>query len=1403
VEEYNLPAFPTPLGSGNTGVMVTFTLSYGQHDLVIQLIQAHANKTPADIVRTFWGSHMCVWFSLIDNSLVCFTGPEAEASKVSKEVVIPPAALLNHVAEILSKDRERTKEDKKGSTALLNLDHVHVAHMLIAAVKLFAGSVDPTRMAIEEKIPLDYISSLSQKLAPASDPQGRERQRKRAQYILSKLLWGKLKGAGKPFSDPAYNVFVNSVRRQSSRYMRDSVEGRLSFDWRLSLMNLVDFLRLQTPHLLSPKINSLTLANVLSDIIVARVVPDDVNDEADEEADEEDDEEMDEEEEEEDADDNDDDNDEGEMEVDGENAAPAPAPSSSQLPSSIPRFGNKKKTVKPPPANSKAVKETSSVFSRFFRLSGNILGDEAVRTAVREALKEHVDAISREMVVAGQIVTHTLLQWWKNKGTERAPVITKRHDNASEEFFRHSLTEGRNFSRGQHRNAAPAPTLFVGGQRISRSDRVPGDNRVVGEQSERMREMSALRLGMDKIHGIVPKMFAYLNCAVDRVISDALSQLSRNDSTRATLVDLQKQGSQGDPRKKLVNLVIDCILRLQRKKIVKRGADFDTLGNNDIKDVDYSPFNDLATAMNVDFIPEVLLDLIDKVSGWLWEGRDANDSHLGPSESDLKRKERKDKKAIKGKARAPKKASKSVRSHGGFKAPRALRKENDVLDGPLDLAGFKAILDRNNNRVRMGANVLLHMLEEMEEWIKELSPEAQREYLGMNFKKTCESLQADARGDPGAVVEEDNAGEGGGKKNKAAKDALNIDDVVDDFDGDLDYEDDYGKVDRSDDDEYIDVNAPGVPIISPPPGKVTFRGRRFYAKLFTILPSYKLRRRHIRLDGLAVLQVIRAAYLTKEAKYRCLGPLVGRINVKGLPVADVIAQVFNIPPDANGTFAASIVTDGYSLILPHNRDINTMVRKDRPVGPRSSYSSVPGKGYAPNGKVRIAIAKREAPPRPPPPTSLPQSTPTQSFSKIASSFAKYLRVVAVDPGISNLVTCFEWLKDGTYRIWQLSRERWRDETCAEKRLRDTQKWCKPLKAAFAVMNDPSVSPKTSSSLKFALHIAATESVKNIIFAETLRSRWADAVFHYRQLKTQSLDLFWSEVIAGSVKDGTAGIQPMFAYGDAGFRGRSTPTTGMVKAVQRIAGLVNFVFIDEFRTTMCCTACGWILLDVRTYNSSSKHDAFLKRRAANLAARGEKEDPDHVFPDNWVVRGQKICRNSNCPDSHSSIVARDVNPCKTMITIFNCEDAGLPKPAHLYRSFKFTQKQRAYAKRNPYYHPEDLDDSSFKVPHGFGDPTLAGQRSTFHKNNSISTGWTAPVAGPLNNTRLLLPTSPLDRGLSSGSRWQTPVWPLNNQMEQTRKSVEKTKSVPRVVGERMGESLTAAPSSPFTGRTNST
>jgi hypothetical protein len=162
--------------------------------------------------------------------------------------------------------------------------------------------------------------------------------------------------------------------------------------------------------------------------------------------------------------------------------------------------------------------------------------------------------------------------------------------------------------------------------------------------------------------------------------------------------------------------------------------------------------------------------------------------------------------------------------------------------------------------------------------------------------------------------------------------------------------------------------------------------------------------------------------------------------------------------------------------------------------------------------------------------------------------------------------------------------------------------------------------------------------------------------------------------------------------------------------------------------------------------------------------------------------------------------RDVNPCKIMISVFHCADAGVPKPAHLNRSFVFTPAQRAFVKRNPYFHPEDLDTSSFKVPHGYGDPTLAAQRATFHSNNAVSTGWTAPLAGPLKKTRLLLPTSPIG-GLSSSSRWQTPVWPINSQMEQTRVSAEKKNDL-RVVGGRMGHPLTAASSSAAVGRTNS-
>ena len=613
---------------------------------------------------------------------------------------------------------------------------------------------------------------------------------------------------------------------------------------------------------------------------------------------------------------------------------------------------------------------------------------------------------------------------------------------------------------------------------------------------------------------------------------------------------------------------------------------------------------------------------------------------------------------------------------------------------------------------------------------------------------------------------------------------LYAEEAFDDYENDLEEDiDEDGNNDRNDD--AYDINAPGVPLHPLAPGDFRFPGRRFFAKLFSLLPSFKMRRRHIRLDGETLLLILRAAYLTNEKQFKALGPLVDRLRMCS-SVADKIAEVFEIPSDKNGNFAASVLTDGFSIILPYSRDLNSTVRQGRPSPPPSSYSSVPGKGFAPCGKIRISIAKREKAPLP---TSTPLSPTPLPSSSSQSSHLQHLRLIAVDPGISNLVTCFEWLKDGTYHVWQLSRQDWRDATCADERLQTSRKFCRNLKSSFAILGDPHVSAKTTSLGQFLRHIHATESVKEVIFTETLRSRWADQVFLARQRKSQALDLFWQKVIAGSIADGTAGITPLFAYGDAGFSGRGTPTTAMVQACQRNVGMVNFVLTDEFRSTICCASCGWLLHEVRTFNSSKKHDALVKKRAAILASRGEKEDPNKVPPKNWVVRGLKVCRNPSCQDKHSSLLDRDVNPCKNMILITQAIDAGLPVPVNLTRSFKFSAADRANVRRNPFYINKDTS-GTLKLPHGCGDATLSTIRQELHEYNAQTTAWSAPLAGKVKETRLLLPTRP-SMGTSGASRWQAPLWPVDKIQEQSRMSVEKSCDF-RIVGEQRGMSLTAAP-----------
>jgi hypothetical protein len=406
----------------------------------------------------------------------------------------------------------------------------------------------------------------------------------------------------------------------------------------------------------------------------------------------------------------------------------------------------------------------------------------------------------------------------------------------------------------------------------------------------------------------------------------------------------------------------------------------------------------------------------------------------------------------------------------------------------------------------------------------------------------------------------------------------------------------------------------------------------------------------------------------------------------------------------------------------------------------------------------------------------------------------------VDPGIINMASCSEILVDGTLKNWRLTKKRWDDLACGKLRLRRSRLYCESLKDAFKLLGDPEASPKTASLDQYLRHVEISEQVKEQILNETMRSRWADDSFFFRQKKAQALDLFWSEVISGSVQDGTAGIMPIFAFGDAKIRGSygssTAPSSGLVISLQRIAGVVNVVFVDEFRTSACCATCGFLLHSVQTANASKRQDTRVKHRLAALAARGEKEKDvvTNSPPPSWDMRGLKLCRNQQCLDNHSSFRDRDVNAALNMLKIFGCLDAGIPVPETLTRGYNFTSDDRAWVKRNYYKLPQNLDTTSFKKSHGDGGQEIAANRLYEREHNYKVSGWTAPLGGSHARPRPLFPTVS-----TRGAKYRTLNWPLNQyqQVEEQRETASRQDSSLRAVGEptRSNQPLTAAPS-PF-------
>ena len=332
------------------------------------------------------------------------------------------------------------------------------------------------------------------------------------------------------------------------------------------------------------------------------------------------------------------------------------------------------------------------------------------------------------------------------------------------------------------------------------------------------------------------------------------------------------------------------------------------------------------------------------------------------------------------------------------------------------------------------------------------------------------------------------------------------------------------------------------------------------------------------------------------------------------------------------------------------------------------------------------------PPPPPPPPPAPGEGRRATMShqahghapprRVASSrpgeYAPWERLVRVDSGATNIVTCVETLADGTQRVWKLTRKEWRDRTQAERRLSRARLWTAALRRPAAQGAAPDTAgafvrlaaadaplAQTSDLGELARYLQLRESVQDEVWAEMRKRRWRHAAFRAWQVRGQVLAQFWGRVRAGRLEDGTAGVTPMVAYGDASFsssgRGRPTaPTTAVLKACCDVMGPGAVVLVTEHRSSKCCADCGHVMRKVFTLFASPRQQRKEVKAAARAAARGRVPRRERVL---HYVRGLMLCGNLLCSRA-SSLKDRDINATENIELAFLALDMGLPLPAHM-------------------------------------------------------------------------------------------------------------------------------------------
>ena len=172
--------------------------------------------------------------------------------------------------------------------------------------------------------------------------------------------------------------------------------------------------------------------------------------------------------------------------------------------------------------------------------------------------------------------------------------------------------------------------------------------------------------------------------------------------------------------------------------------------------------------------------------------------------------------------------------------------------------------------------------------------------------------------------------------------------------------------------------------------------------------------------------------------------------------------------------------------------------------------------------------------------------------------------------------------------------------------------------------------------------------------------------------------FWRTLRAGRAEDGTLGLAPVIAYGDASFAssgrgGMAAPTSAMRTSAKAVCGAHAVVDVDEFYTsakhalTPAGEVCGEFLSDVVDervgHSKRVRRDPSPRGAAGRVPARGVKRCPTcFTFAD----RDANAARNSEWPTT-TTVSQRPRSsrpPHPAVLCAYWAKELGQPRPGYL-------------------------------------------------------------------------------------------------------------------------------------------